>query len=478
MIEKKKLYIGGEWVSPASQATIDIISPYTEELVGRVPDGCEADMNAAVSAARQALVGPWADYSAEDRAQLIAKLSAAIGARMQEFAEIITLEMGSPATFSLLGQVGASTMALNGFVEHIRNFAFEEERAGALGRTIVRRVPVGVVAGIIPWNVPLFITVLKLGPTLASGSTIVLKPAPETPLDAWLLAEVCEEVGVPAGVVNIVPAGREVGELLVRHPDVDKVAFTGSTAAGRKIGAICGEQLKRVTLELGGKSAGIILDDCDLDASMPMLLPNAIMNNGQACLSQTRILASKRRYDEVVEALAAQVGALKVGDPSDPETAVGPLVAERQRERVEGYLELGRKEGCEVVVGGGRPADQPRGWFVEPTVFRGCDNRMRIAQEEIFGPVLVVIPYEDEADAVRIANDSGYGLSGSVWTQDTEHGIEIARQVRTGSYGVNAFGTMDLQQPFGGFKGSGVGRELGPEGIDAFCEIQTIAIGG
>ena len=477
MIEKNELYIGGDWVKPASADRIEVISPYTEEVVGSVPDGAEADMNAAVAAARAALSGPWAEFTVEQRAELLDKLAATIGARMQEFADTITLEMGSPITFSMMGQVGASTMALQGFAEHVRNFPFEEERAGALGRTLVRRMPVGVVAGIIPWNVPLFITTLKLGPTLASGSTMVLKPAPETPLDAWLLAEVCEEVGLPAGVLNIVPAGREVGEALVRHPDVDKVAFTGSTAAGRKIGAICGEQLKRVTLELGGKSAAIILDDCDLDASLPMLMPNAIMNNGQACLSQTRILASRKRYDEVVDALAAQVGALSVGDPSDAATAVGPLVAERQRERVEGYLQLGKDEGCQAVVGGGRPADQPRGWFVEPTVFRNCDNRMRIAREEIFGPVLVVIPFEDEADAVRIANDSDYGLSGSVWTADSEHGVAIARQVRTGSYGVNSFGTMDMKQPFGGFKASGVGRELGPEGIDAFCEIQTVLVG-
>jgi betaine-aldehyde dehydrogenase len=307
---------------------------------------------------------------------------------------------------------------------------------------------------------------------------MVLKPAPETPLDSYLLAEVVTEAGLPAGMLNIVPAGREVGEYLVRHPGVDKVGFTGSTAAGRKVGAICGEQLKRCTLELGGKSAAVILDDANLDEAIPMLMPSAIMNNGQACLAQTRILAPRSRYAEVNEAVAAAVSAMAVGDPADPTTEVGPLVAERQRERVEGYLELGRKEGATVAVGGGRPSGFDKGWFVEPTLFTDVDNSMRIAQEEIFGPVLVTIPYDDQADAVRIANDSEYGLSGSVWTADVERGLEVAKGVRTGTYGINAMGTMDMKAPFGGFKSSGLGRECGPEGLSAYLETQTIVLPG
>jgi betaine-aldehyde dehydrogenase len=277
-------------------------------------------------------------------------------------------------------------------------------------------------------------------------------------------------------MVSILPAGREVGEYLVRHPGVDKVGFTGSTAAGRKVGAICGEMLKRCTLELGGKSAAIILEDADLASAIPMLMPSALMNNGQACIAQTRILAPRARYDDVVEAVAEAVRAQTVGDPADPTVAVGPLVAERQRERVLGYIEKGKSEGATLTVGGGRPAGLDKGWFVEPTLFVDVDNRMTIAQEEIFGPVLAVIGYDGPEDAVRIANDSDYGLSGSVWTTDVEAGLDVARQVRTGTYGINQFGTLDLRNPFGGFKASGVGRELGPEGLTAYLETKSILL--
>jgi betaine-aldehyde dehydrogenase len=375
-----------------------------------------------------------------------------------------------------MGQVFAATMVLDGWANLVRTFPFEEIRPGALGPTMVRKEPVGVSAGIIPWNVPLFITALKLGAALAAGSPMVLKPSPETPLDGYILGELLDEVGVPKGMVSILPAGREVGEYLVRHPGVDKVGFTGSTAAGRKVGAICGELLKRCTLELGGKSAAIVLEDADLASAVPTLMPSALMNNGEACVAQTRILAPRSRHDEVVDALAEAVRGQVVGDPADPSVTVGPLVAERQRERVLGYIEKGRSEGATVAVGGGRPSGLDKGWFVEPTLFTGVDNGMTIAQEEIFGPVLAVIPYDDEADAVRIANDSDYGLSGSVWTTDVERGIDVARKVRTGTYGVNAMGTLDVHNPFGGYKASGVGRELGPEGLSAYLETKSIVL--
>ncbi len=279
-------------------------------------------------------------------------------------------------------------------------------------------------------------------------------------------------------MLNVVPAGREVGEYLVTHDGVDKVSFTGSTAAGRRIGSLCGERLRRCTLELGGKSAAILMDDVDLDVTLPNLLPmGSMMNNGQACVAQTRILAPRSRYDEMVEAITENVAGMKVGDPTDMETAIGPLVAERQRERVEGYITIGRDEGARVTTGGGRPDGFEKGWWVEPTVFANVDNKMRIAQEEIFGPVLVVIPYEDTADAVAIANDSDYGLSGSVWTDDVDAGTDIARQVRTGTYTVNGF-AMEWGAPFGGFKNSGVGRELGPEGLGEFLEYKTINLPG
>lgn len=473
-----KFFIGGKWVEPAGTGTLEVVSPATLEVVGRVPEATEADMDRAVAAAREAFdLGPWPRMSPAERADIMASISAAVMAQMDDFATLITNENGAPISFSQMGQVYAATAVLDTYVGLARSYQFEETRAGMLGQVLVRREPVGVAAGIIPWNVPLFITMLKMGPALAAGATMVIKPAPETPLDAFALAEILEQSGLPAGVVNIVPAGREVGEHLVRHPDVDKVAFTGSTAAGRRIGAICGEQLKRVTLELGGKSAAIICDDADLDATLPTLMPFALMNNGQACVAQTRILAPRSRYDEVKDALAEAVSNFKVGDPLDPSTECGPLVAERQRDRVEGYIAKGREEGATVVVGGGRPAGFDRGWYVEPTLFADVDNSMTIAQEEIFGPVLSLIPYDSEDDAVAIANDSDYGLSGSVYTADVNRGIEIAKRVRTGTYAVNNLG-MDFGAPFGGFKASGVGRELGPEGLEAYLEDKSILLPG
>jgi aldehyde dehydrogenase (NAD+) len=472
MRQHDRLYIGGEWVSPAGTGTIDVISPHTEEVIGRVPEATPADMDRAVAAAREAFDnGPWPRMEPAERKAILARLTAIFAERMGDMSALITEEMGSPITFSQLGQTGQAHAVYTYFSE--LDIAWEEERAGMLGPVTVRREPVGVVAAIVPWNVPQFIISLKLAPALIAGCTIVIKPAPETPLDAYPLADMLTEAGVPKGVVSIIAAGRETGEHLVRHPGVDKVAFTGSTAAGRAIGAICGEQLKRCTLELGGKSAAIILDDADLASTMGWLKMASLMNNGQACVAQTRILASRSRYDEVVGALTETVRSMPVGDPADPANEIGPLVAERQRERVENYIRIGQEEGAKVALGGsGRPHD--RGWYVTPTVFTGVTNDMRIAREEIFGPVLSVIPYDDEADAVRIANDSDYGLAGTVWTADSDRGLDIARQVRAGTYGVNTY-MIESSSPFGGYKNSGVGRELGPEGLAAYLEYKSIA---
>jgi aldehyde dehydrogenase (NAD+) len=395
MQTKDTLYVGGEWVAPAGTNTIEVISPTTEELIARVPEAAEGDVDRAVEAAKAALAGPYPLLTPAERAGYLRKLSLAIQARSQELADTITAEMGSPSSWALMGQVYSASMVLDGWADLAETFPFEELRAGALGPVLVRKEPVGVAAGIIPWNVPLFIVALKLGAALAAGSPMILKPSPETPLDAYLLGEILDEIELPKGMVSILPAGREVGEYIVRHPGVDKVGFTGSTAAGRKVGAICGEMLKRCTLELGGKSAAIILDDVDLAAAIPMLMPNSFMNNGEACVAQTRILAPRSRYDEVVEAIAEAVGAQTVGDPADPSVAIGPLVAERQRERVLGYIEKGKAEGATLAVGGGRPAHLEKGWFVEPTLFTDVDNRMTIAQEEIFGPVISVLSYDD-----------------------------------------------------------------------------------
>ncbi|MET1050058.1 MAG: aldehyde dehydrogenase [Acidimicrobiales bacterium] len=473
--DRDTLWIGGDWVPSDGGGSIEVISPHTEQVIATVPEASTADVDNAVAAARAALEsGPWATMEPAGRAEVLTNLTGALGGRAEDLAQTITAEMGSPIMFSHLGQVGATLMVADYYANLAKDFTFEEERQGLMSSVLVRREPVGVVGAIVPWNVPLYVTMLKLAPALAAGATMVLKPAPESPLSAYLLAEALEEVGLPKGVVNVLPAGREVGEHLVRHPGVDKIAFTGSTAAGMKIASICGEQLKRYTLELGGKSAAIILDDADVDTTLDNLLQVAgLMNNGQACVAQTRVLASRAKYDEVVSGLATRMAAVKVGDPAEMDTEVGPLVAERQRDRVEKYIVQGQEEGAEVVVGGGRPAGQDTGWYVEPTLFAKVTNDMRIAQEEIFGPVISAIPFDDVDDAVAIANDSTYGLSGSVWTADAEAGLGIAKRVRTGTFNVNGF-MLEPCAPFGGFKQSGVGREGGPEGLAAYLEDKAI----
>ncbi len=473
-----RLFIGGDWVAPEGTGTIEVVSPSTEEVVGRVPDATEADVDKAVAAAREAFDrGPWPTMAPTERAEILTKVAEAMTGEMADLGQLLSTEMGAPLTFAQLALVMAPTMIFNYYAGLASTYAFEEVRTGLLNPDmLVRNEPVGVVAAIAPWNVPTFIAAAKLAPSLVAGCTVVFKPAPETPLDAYRLAELFTEAGLPKGVLSVVPAGREVGEHLVTHEGVDKVSFTGSTVAGRRIGALCGERLKRCTLELGGKSAAILLDDVDLSQALPNLMPNAIMNNGQACIAQTRILAPRQRYDEVVDAVVDQVKAMAVGDPLDPATQVGPVVAERQRARVEGYIESGREEGARVALGGGRPRGLDRGFYVEPTVFADVDNKMRIAQEEIFGPVLAVIPYESEDDAVSIANDSNYGLCGSVYTSDNQRGLEVARRVRTGTYMLNTGTPIDFATPFGGFKQSGLGREFGPEGLEIFLEQKSISL--
>ncbi len=470
-----RLFIGNQWVEPSSTATFDVVSPTTEEVVGRVPEAKEPDIDRAVAVAREAFDrGPWPRMSPAERGAILSKVAEAIRGETDGFTQLIANEMGSPVSWGMLAQVLAPSMILDYYAGLAATFEFDTVRDGLLGPVLVSREPVGVVAAITPWNVPLFLACAKLGPALLSGSTVVFKPAPETPLDANELAELFRSAGLPDGVLSVVPAGREVGEYLVNHPGVDKVSFTGSTAAGRKIGAACGANLKRFSLELGGKSAAILLDDVDLAEAMPLMLPNAIMNNGEACISLTRILAPRDRYTEVAESLVELVGAMKVGDALDPTTEVGPLVAERQRDRVEGYIRIGQEEGAKIALGGGRPEGLDRGWFVEPTVFVDVDNHMRIAQEEIFGPVLSVIPYDGDEEAVRIANESDYGLCGAVFTGDNDRGLSVARRVRTGTYMVNSNIPIDFSSPFGGYKASGVGREFGVDGLELFLEKKTI----
>jgi aldehyde dehydrogenase (NAD+) len=465
-----QLFIGGDWVRPAGADTIDVVSPHTEQVIGRVPAGTPADMDRAVAAAREAFDrGPWPRLDPAERAEIVSRFADLYAKRLDEFAALITAQMGAPISQPL--QVAAAAAGWRYFAELGNTFAWEEQRDGMFGPVTVRREPVGVVAAITPWNGPQVTASGKLAAALVAGCTVVWKPAPETPLDAYLLAGLVQEAAIPPGVVNIVAAGPDSGEPLVRHPGVDKVTFTGSTAAGRRIGAICGEQLKRHTLELGGKSAAIICDDADLRIAMEGLKMAALGNNGEVCVAQTRILASRARYAEVIDALTQTVNGMVVGDPADPETEIGPLVSSRHRDRVEGYVASGRQEGATLVTGGARLAEP--GWYLQPTVFADVENTMRIAREEIFGPVLAVIPYDDEADAVRIANDSDYGLAGTVWTSDPEHGMDIARRIRAGTYGVNTY-TVELCAPFGGYKASGIGRELGPEGLAAYVEDKSI----
>ncbi|WP_269854196.1 aldehyde dehydrogenase [Streptomyces sp. RPT161] len=474
LIEHGQLFVGGELVEPLGAGVIEVVSPHSERIIGRVPHASRGDVDRAVGVARRAFdEGEWPRTPLAERIAVVTRIKDAITARHEEFARLISAQNGSPYSWSVLAQALGAVMVWDAAITVARDFRYEERRAGVLGPLLVRREPVGVVAAVVPWNVPQFVAAAKLGPALLSGCTAILKPSPESPLDAYLLAEIAAEAGLPEGVLSVLPADREVSEYLVGHPGVDKVSFTGSVAAGKRVMEVAARHLTRVTLELGGKSAAVILPDADLEAAVAGIVPNAWMNNGQACVAQTRILAPREHYDEIAERLAAAAGALVVGDPLDPATQVGPLVARRQQQRSFEYIALGQREGAKVLTGGGRPASQQHGWYVEPTLFGEVGNGMRIAREEIFGPVVCLLPYTDEEEAVRIANDSDYGLSGSVWTSDVAHGIDIARRVRTGTYSVNTF-SLDMLGPFGGYKNSGVGREFGPEGYSEYLEHKTI----
>jgi acyl-CoA reductase-like NAD-dependent aldehyde dehydrogenase len=408
------------------------------------------------------------------RVDVIRRVRDAIAERREEFAQLITDEMGSPITQSRAIQVGTPLALLESYIELAETFPFRDVRTSPSGSALVTREPVGVVAAVVPWNVPLTVAVIKLAPALLAGCTVILKPSPETSLTTLGLAQLFEQAGLPKGVLNVLPAGREVSEYLVGHPGLDKVTFTGSTAAGRRIASICGQQLTRVTLELGGKSAAVILDDADLDQTVEALRLGALRNSGQVCSLKTRLLISRRRHDEFIDRLRDLVASMPVGDPHDPATQIGPMVTARQRDNVQNYIQVGAEEGAKPVIGGGR-APLEKGYFVDPTVFTDVTTDMKIALEEVFGPVLAVLPYDNEDMAVELANHSAYGLNGAVFTTDLEHGLEVASRIRTGTVEING-NPPGFHAPVGGFKASGIGREAGHEGFEAYVEPKSYGL--
>ncbi|MFD9667198.1 aldehyde dehydrogenase [Rhodococcus sp. NPDC059968] len=475
------LFIGGDWVAPSSSKRITAVSASTEQPIGSVPEAQEADVDAAVAAARRAFDDPsgWAQWAPADRAAAMERLADALERRAEAVVQCVSAQNGMPVAVARQLEGAFPVVLLRYYAGLARESAFEETRPGLLGgNTLVLREPIGVVGAIVPWNFPQTLAAFKYAPALAAGCTLVIKPSPETVLDAFVFAEAVVEAGIPAGVVNIVPGGREVGAHLVAHPGVDKISFTGSTAAGRSIGEVCGRLLRPVTLELGGKSAAIVLDDAGLDLQTvaEKLFTATLLNNGQTCFLGTRVLAPRSRYSEIVDLFTDFAGALKVGDALDDTTQIGPMATAAQRERVERYIAKGRGDGARVTIGGGRPADRDTGWFVEPTIFADVDNNHTIAQEEIFGPVLSVIPYADDDEAVRIANDSDYGLGGTVWTNDPDRGLAVAKRVQTGTIGINTY-LPEPTAPFGGVKASGVGRELGPEALANYQQLKSVYLG-
>lgn len=468
------VFVDGGWRPAAGPGRIEIVNPATEEVWGSVPDASEADVDAAVRAASAAFARPgWSRLAAEERAVVLRRFADELEVRGAAMAAHITAENGTPISESR--SAAAHSAGILRYFAGLAGWLDAEDRRpfpGGDNYTLVRRQPIGVCALIAPWNFPLTLVMVKLAPALLAGCTVVIKPASETPVDLRVLIEAAIAAGIPAGVINLVTGSRVAGGHLVTHPLVDKVAFTGSTAAGRIIAAQCGSLLRPVTLELGGKSAAIVLPDADLDNFSSLVLRTCLRNTGQTCYNSTRILAPAALYDEIVERVAREVRQAQQGDPLDPLTVFGPVVSARQRESIEGYIGIGRAEGARIATGG-TPSEFDRGYYVTPTVFRDVTSSMRVAQEEIFGPVLVVVPYSDEADAVRIANDSSFGLGGAIFGTDEEHATSLAARIDSGSIGINFYGS-NLAAPFGGRKDSGLGTEYGPEGVSAYLALKSV----
>ena len=470
MSARQQIYVGGNWVDSAGDGSIDVVNPSNEEVIGSVPDGVGADVDVAVAAAREAFPG-WAATPLEERLGYIEKLAGQLGARSEEIGGLISREVGMPGKMSVMIQAGLPAGTTASVPATAREFPFEE----TLGRSLVTREPVGVVGCITPWNYPLHQIMAKIAPAMAVGCTVVLKPSEVAPLNAFVLADIIDELGFPAGVFNLVSGvGPVVGEAIAAHPDVDMVSFTGSTRAGTRVAEVAAANVTRVHQELGGKSANIVLDDADFAAAIPSAVGACYLNSGQTCSALTRLLVPADRMDEAAELAAQAAAGFTVGPADDEGSRLGPLVSQTQWDRVQGYIQAGIDEGATLVTGGtGKPEGLDAGYYVKPTVFANVDNSMSIARDEIFGPVLSIIGYDNEEDAIRIANDSDYGLSGGVWSSDNDRALAVAKQLRTGEVDMNG-SFLNTDAPFGGYKKSGNGRELGRFGLSEFVEAKQI----
>jgi aldehyde dehydrogenase (NAD+) len=464
MHQRTMLYVDGGWVPSTGTGTIEVFDPATGAVVGRIAEGTADDVDRAVVAARAAFPR-WSATTPDERAKHLSALHEAMTARADELAQTITAEMGAPPKIASAVQVGLPLSVVESYASLLPDYEFEEQ----IGNSLVVREPVGVVGAITPWNYPLHQVVAKVVPALAAGCTVVLKPSEVAPLTAFVLAEVLDDIGLPAGVFNLVSGtGAVVGEAIAGHPDIDMVSFTGSTRAGKRVAELAVQTVKRVALELGGKSANVILDDADVEKAVKVGVSNAFLNSGQTCTAWTRMIVPRERHDEIAALAAAAADAMA--------PKLGPVASEAQYDRVQSYIETGLAEGARLVAGGpGRPAGVESGWYVRPTVFAGVRPDMTIAQEEIFGPVLAVIPYDDEDDALRIANGTVYGLAGGVWSSDQERAKAFARRMRTGQVDING-GRFNPLAPFGGYKQSGTGRELGRYGLEEFLEVKSLQL--
>lgn len=465
-----KLFINGQWVTPAGTGKIEVINSTTEEVMGRIPEGTAEDVNAAVAAAKAAFES-WSTTPVEERRRYLQLIADKLAAKKEEIAALVAAEVGMPLPLATAVQAGMPAMVMGSYAELLGSFQFEE----TIGKALVVKEPIGVVGCITPWNFPLHQVICKVAPALAAGCTVVLKPSEVAPLTAFVLAEIVAEVGLPAGVFNLVTGyGPVVGEAIVAHPDVDMVSFTGSTRAGKRVSEVAAQTVKKVSLELGGKSANVILDDADFEKAVKSGVGACYFNSGQTCSALTRMLIPRSRYDEAVAIAKKTAEGFTVGDPLGGAAKLGPLVSATQRERVIGYIKKGIEEGATLVCGGAEmPEGLTKGYFVRPTVFANVNNKMTIAQEEIFGPVLSIIPYDDDDDAVKIANDTIYGLAGGVWSGDAERAKRVARRLRTGQVEING-GRFNPMAPFGGYKQSGNGRELGKYGLEEFLEVKAM----